>query len=540
MSCKYFQTLFITGFLTIISGVGIVQALREVRSGDSVQALHLFQDTFVNPVKRENQLKTLIDSLNYKLTELDSFTEQYQQTFNYSDFETAVEDALFLADDVMNHLQNVNRYYKKDTTESSFDQVRELKAKIDSLYLFAQNSEDTDHLKNYLHLVSHSFNQSIRLQDRRQVRPRGMLALEHFFRYTFFNRTYLRSYESEMEETSVAANTLRPYMQLFSYWLFNDFGEKALQGKDDWLFYKPGIDYLVKPWVRDKRALETDENDNILTDDPVKAIVTFRDQLASRGIDLLVVVVPVKPSVYPEKLNPGFNPVKNNEKISHSINILDQLNSYGVETVDLFSEFADARSTGEESADALFMKTDTHWSARGVRVAAKLIAARVRQYEWFADGDIDYKIDTIFTDRRGDILEMTGLTDAKFRKINLSFETEKTKCLQVYNLTVQNDGSTARSLYRDNFTSADILFLGDSFARIFQTDEPGSAGIVAHVAYELSQPLASIVSDGGASTLVRQTLERRSNVLDGKKLVIWEFVERDFRFGAQGWKDVQL
>ena len=25
-----------------------------------------------------------------------------------------------------------------------------------------------------------------------------------------------------------------------------------------------------------------------------------------------------------------------------------------------------------------------------------------------------------------------------------------------------------------------------------------------------------------------------------KKLVIWEFVERDLRFGAEGWKDVGL
>jgi hypothetical protein len=53
-------------------------------------------------------------------------------------------------------------------------------------------------------------------------------------------------------------------------------------------------------------------------------------------------------------------------------------------------------------------------------------------------------------------------------------------------------------------------------------------------------PLASIVSDGGASTLVRQTLARKKGVLRGKKLVVWEFIERDFRYGAEGWKDVEL
>jgi hypothetical protein len=52
--------------------------------------------------------------------------------------------------------------------------------------------------------------------------------------------------------------------------------------------------------------------------------------------------------------------------------------------------------------------------------------------------------------------------------------------------------------------------------------------------------VASIVNDGGASTIVRQTLSRKLNLLKGKKLVIWEFVERDLRFGAQGWKQVSI
>jgi hypothetical protein len=82
--------------------------------------------------------------------------------------------------------------------------------------------------------------------------------------------------------------------------------------------------------------------------------------------------------------------------------------------------------------------------------------------------------------------------------------------------------------------------LGDSFSRIYQTDAPRSAGWISHLARELSQPLASIVNDGGASTLVRQTLARKQNVLRNKKLVVWEFVERDFRYGAEGWKEVDL
>ena len=44
---------------------------------------------------------------------------------------------------------------------------------------------------------------------------------------------------------------------------------------------------------------------------------------------------------------------------------------------------------------------------------------------------------------------------------------------------------------------------------------------------------ASIINDGGASTLVRQELHRRPQLLASKKLVIWEFVEREL---GELWK----
>ena len=85
-----------------------------------------------------------------------------------------------------------------------------------------------------------------------------------------------------------------------------------------------------------------------------------------------------------------------------------------------------------------------------------------------------------------------------------------------------------------------ILVLGDSFLRIYQQDAPGSGGFVAHLAYELGTPLTSLVNDGGASTLVRQSLSTKPGLLDGKRVVVWEFVERDIRFGLEGWQKIPL
>jgi hypothetical protein len=121
--------------------------------------------------------------------------------------------------------------------------------------------------------------------------------------------------------------------------------------------------------------------------------------------------------------------------------------------------------------------------------------------------------------------------------INLSnleglFPPEAVQCEQVFR-------SGSGELYRDK-PDSEVLVLGDSFMRMYQTDQPLAAGFIAHLARVLRQPVTSIVNDGGASTLVRQDLSRRAGLLANKKVAIWEFVERDIRFGMEGWKDVSL
>jgi hypothetical protein len=110
-----------------------------------------------------------------------------------------------------------------------------------------------------------------------------------------------------------------------------------------------------------------------------------------------------------------------------------------------------------------------------------------------------------------------------------------------------------------------VLVLGDSFCRIYQYAEPqslgempaatepgrteesgakrllpGSAGFVSHLALALRSPVDAIVSDGGAATDVRRKLSTDPEIFEGKKVVVWEFVERDIALGSEGWEDVAL
>lgn len=329
---------------------------------------------------------------------------------------------------------------------------------------------------------------------------------------------HLRDFESGLEERSWVAQAVRPRARQFHFLALRDPGNKVLLGRDGWLFYKSRVDYLVQP-SQDDPSHDTG---------PVAAagaIVRFRDQLASRGIRLLVVPVPCKASIYPNKLTrraEGLPPQ------SRTLEVIAALRSAGVETVDLFDVFQQSHATTEGAAwEPLYLAHDTHWSPEGVHRAADVIADRIVQLGWLEDGTIQYHRQAVLIERDGDIVQMMQLPGGQ-----QFFTPEKTRCEQV--VLASNS-----EVYQDDPNSP-VLCLGDSFSRIYQTDHPGSAGLIAHLADRLQRPLASLVNDGGSSTLVRQQLSRRAELLHGKKLVIWEFVESDIRFGAEGWKEVPL
>jgi len=332
--------------------------------------------------------------------------------------------------------------------------------------------------------------------------------------------TNLRSFERDLETSCWFSKTLRPVMQDLRFRLLWDVGDKAVLGRQGWWFYKPDVRYLVEP-------PEPQDSPGSGYGPVISAIVGFRDRLAQRGIHLLVVPAPGKPGIYPDRLSHRAAPTAYSGR-GPTHRLISELRQAGVEVVDLFEPFLRARAGGSHDYEMpYYLARDTHWNGNGVRLAAQVIAARVRQLGWVPPGSVKYDLKPVSVRRRGDVLRMLDNP-----RIAERFPTEEAFCTQV----IRCDSGQP---YRDD-PNASVLVLGDSFLRIYERDEPGSAGLIAHLAWELGQPLASIVNDGGASTLVRRQLADRPNLLGGKKLVIWEFVERDIRFGAEGWKDVFL
>jgi hypothetical protein len=328
----------------------------------------------------------------------------------------------------------------------------------------------------------------------------------------------LRNYERSIEAANWLGRLTRPWVHFFQFQFLKDGAEKVVIGKNGWYFYKPGLQYMLSRPLHEsaKRA----------TNDPIAAIVDFRDQLAARGIRLLLLPVPNKESIYPDYLTRRSADLAN-VLAPRTRHFLHELARADIEFVDLFGVFSEARKTDSSSNHSLYLAQDTHWSPAGVDLAAKVVARRLTTLGWVEQGTINYVERPAPVRRLGDILRML-----KVPAIEARISPETVNCAQV----VRADTNEP---YKDA-GGTEILVLGDSFLRIYQQDDPKAAGFIAHLAKEMKQPLLSLVNNGGGATLVREELRAQPAFLKNKKVVIWEFVERDLGLALKGWPRIAL
>ncbi len=342
----------------------------------------------------------------------------------------------------------------------------------------------------------------------------GAPQIAELFRQTP-TRANLRRLESNLENGCRIGQIIRPWVQYVRLRFFHDAGDNAVVGRAGWFFYRPAVRYLIEPWSPESSQLSGNVFD---------AITSFRDDLARRDIKLLVVPAPNKASIYPEMLTGRaggmIGPVNPKTR-----SMLAQLDAAGVEILDLFKVYDEAKQ--QVGNPKYYLAQDSHWSPEGMQLAAEAVARRMLDLGWVSKGTRKYQTRAAPVRRYGDVLKKMQIP-----QVERSLRPQEMNCVQVL------DAQTGQ-LYVDDPNSP-VLVLGDSFLRIFERDEPGSGGFVAHLAHDLGLGLTTIVSDGGASTLVRQQLSRKPALLKGKRVVIWEFVERDLRFGTEGWRHVPL
>ena len=329
--------------------------------------------------------------------------------------------------------------------------------------------------------------------------------------------------ENSLEEGSFLRKIFLPPLQYVLLRFFDKGNDKAIPGKDGWLHFAPALDYLVGPPFLHPDQLRIRETahklwEKPLQPDPLAAIIDFHKQLADRGVALIVVPIPVKAAIQPDKIS--TRPISLPLTSRSWQPFVRVLQDNGV-------QFFDARPVltryVEQHGDA-YLRTDTHWQPGAMQAVAEDLAACIaKQFPGLSRAQsLHAQPQTLVG--YGDIARMLTLPeDAGL------YPGQEVQVRQIL--------SGQQEFWQPD-RRAEILLLGDSFANIYSTEGLGwgmGAGFAEQLSYILQSPLDLLARNDSGAYVTREMLTgelaRGRDRLADKKLVIWQFSERELAFG---------
>ena len=286
-------------------------------------------------------------------------------------------------------------------------------------------------------------------------------------------------------------------------------------GPDGWLFLASELRFLAQGQFWGAGVTGTTAKNA----DPLPAILDFHRQLRERGIELLLVPVPPKAAVYPEKFSSSAKVTT--ASAPYLRQFYDELRAAGVEVLDLMPLFLQNR---EEPRGPAFCETDSHWSGVGSVVAAQAIAEKVRAKLPSAARRTEYLADWKQVAIAGDLASLLPPGAAK-------------PALETVALRIIAEKGSGASVQPD--ASSPVLLLGDSHTLVFREFLAERAGLLDQLANELGFAPDLIGTRGSGATAVRISLYRRTrsdpSYLAKKKVIVWCFAAREFTEADQGW-----
>jgi alginate O-acetyltransferase complex protein AlgJ len=295
--------------------------------------------------------------------------------------------------------------------------------------------------------------------------------------------------------------------------------QMGFEGKDDFVFFRKSLEYSTGG---DLAEQADDKN-------AIPHLKDMKSYLNSKDVNMLFVVVPVKSEVYYEKLPVDGAPSDKTTIVNpYSRKILADIQDAGIEVIDLLPAFLAAKAEDGEHDEPVYQKQDTHWTNRGLQIAAEKIAERVKQYAWYDDalsaGKVEFTtVDTTFS-RQGDIVDkLPQEAQAKYPAVTLKAEQVKTPEGEL------NKGSKA----------GQVMLIGDSFTGVFEHVDCKGAGVGSHIASKTDLPVDIITSWGGGPLVRKKMMRARSKLMDGKRLVVYMMVARDLYDYQMGWQPLQ-
>lgn len=292
-------------------------------------------------------------------------------------------------------------------------------------------------------------------------------------------------------------------------------GQMGFKGTEDWVYFRKTLEYLTAGDLADQSKEKN----------PLPHLVEFQKFLNDQNVNMLFVVVPTKADVYYEHL-PAEMPDASDVIINpYGRKFLSEVQAAGIEVIDLLPRLLEAKAQDADSKESLYQHQDTHWTNRGLQIAAELIANRIKEYAWFGELE-DQKVAFTVTDttfmRQGDIVDKLPESE-RGAYPSLELEAQQVK---------MPDGSLRKPTSR----TAPIMLIGDSFTGVFELVDCKAAGVGSHIAARTEVPVDVITSWGGGPLVRRKMVRARKKDMQHKRLVVYLMVARDLYNYAQSWK----
>ena len=337
----------------------------------------------------------------------------------------------------------------------------------------------------------------------------------------------LRHVETLMEQRSVVGRFVRSRVQnLLARWLSIG-NDNVYIGRDRWLFYRPGVEYVTGPGFLSPSVLARRRaNPDVVEPDPRPSILRFNEQLARRGITLVLLPTPDKIMMHPDRFygrkewasmpqNPSFD------------RLLLDLEQHGVRVLDPAPALYARRA-----AQQLFLRTDTHWMPGTAEAVARDLATQIKVAVRMTPMRSPYRT------RRTDVF--WGVGDLP---IIMQLPADH-PFVDPVTVNVRQVLDPTGGLWTPA-PDAPVVMLGDSFCMIYETDQGGrllAAGLPQQLSYELGQPVDRICAAGAGSSLTRLLLVTElatgKRTLDHVRVVVWQFTIRDLVVGD--WRVIDL
>lgn len=306
---------------------------------------------------------------------------------------------------------------------------------------------------------------------------------------TLLRGSWAPGFEKTLNDTLPVSDPSRDFWGRSEYALFGQGRKGVLVGADGWLFTDEEFSCPKGGHVRFQSNLSY--------------IRETRDALAQRGIALAVILIPAKTRLYPTYL--GRNKVPHCREDLYSVTLL-RLRSDGLKVFDLLSKM----SVSPDRSD-LFLKTDTHWTPVGARLAAET-AEKEFDTSGFAKKTYGTAVQGEGSVHEGDLLRYlpgVGVDDIPRDTLAAYVTEEKT----------DGEGDMAADLFGEDIPP--VTLVGTSYSA-----NP-SWHFLGFLKEALGVDILDMSDEGrGPFTVMEKYLESDALKNTPPRLVIWEIPER--------------